>query len=81
VSGRKAELGLEWPSVLVCERHCDRVRGDDPILDQYVTQWLSGRPLNRQALVELLLAEQAGADQQLAETGAPVRRFRRRIVR
>jgi hypothetical protein len=36
--------------------------------------------MNRKALVELLLGEKAGVDQQLAEKRAPVRRIRGWIV-
>jgi hypothetical protein len=52
--------------VLVCECHRDRVRRNDVVLDQDVAERLSFRACNRQALLELFLAEQPGARQQFA---------------
>jgi hypothetical protein len=67
--------------VLIGQRHRDRVRMNDLVFDQNVTERLARRARNRQALLELVLRQQSGADQQLAEARAPFRRFRRQIVR
>ena len=56
------------------------VRRHESLLDQDVSQRLPGCPGERQALLELFLADQAGAQQQVAETRPRLRRCRQGIV-